>query len=136
MVDGKGGRVGPDLSRLSENQTPVEILRSILYPSEKIDPKYAKAEVEHLESGKMFAGVLIPQNNPEIIYLMEDPLAECEPQIFRRDEVDIVPLPISPMPEGLLRRSSPAEVLDLVAYLVAGGNSEHPIFHVGTAGDK
>ena len=128
MIEGKGGRVGPELSKIAENQKPTEILRSIMYPSEKIDPKFAKAEVEHLESGKIHAGVLVPQDDPEIIYLVEDPLAECEPQIFQRSEVEIIPLKISPMPEGLLRRSSPTEVLDLVAYLVSGGNPAHQIF--------
>ena len=128
MIEGKGGRVGPELAKIAENQKPTEILRSIMYPSEKIDPKFAKAEVEHLESGKIHAGVLVPQDDPEIIYLVEDPLAECEPQIFQRSEVEIIPLKISPMPEGLLRRSSPTEVLDLVAYLVSGGNPAHQIF--------
>jgi len=35
---------------------------------------------------------------------------------------------MSPMPEDLLRRSSPDEVLDLVAYLFSGGNPEHPVY--------
>lgn len=129
MVGGKGGRVGPELTKLGEKQQSHDILRSILYPSEKIDPQYAKAEIEHLESGKVYAGVLIPQDDPDTIYLVEDPLTECEPVVFRRDEVDIVPLKVSPMPEGLLRRSSPEEVLDLVAFLVAGGDPEHPVFN-------
>ena len=128
MVGGKGGRVGPALTKLAEKQQPGEILRSILYPSEKIDPEYAKAEIEHLESGKVFAGVLIPQDDPDTIFLVEDPLSECEPVVFRRNEVDIVPLKVSPMPSDLLRRSSPTEVLDLVAYLISGGDSEHAIF--------
>jgi len=60
--------------------------------------------------------------------VIEDPLAECEPQVFDRADVDIVPLKMSPMPEDLLRRSSPDEVLDLVAYLFSGGNPEHPVY--------
>ena len=128
MVGGKGGRVGPALTKLAEKQHPAEILRSILYPSEKIDPEYAKAEIEHLESGKVFAGVLIPQDDPDRVFLVEDPLSECEPVVFRRNEVDIVPLKVSPMPSDLLRRSSPTEVLDLVAYLISGGDSKHAIF--------
>ena len=127
-VGGKGGRVGPELSALGNKQKPTDILRSILYPSEKIDPDYAKVEVEHLETGKLVAGVLIPQEDPDVVYLVDDPLAECEPQVFNRKDVEITPLKLSPMPEELLRRSSPAEVLDLVAYLLSGGNPEHPVF--------
>ena len=127
-VGGRGGRVGPELSALGNKQKATDILRSILYPSEKIDPDYAKVEVEHLETGKLVSGVLIPQDDPDIVYLVDDPLAECEPQVFNRKDVEIMPLKISPMPEELLRRSSPAEVLDLVAYLLSGGNPEHPVF--------
>ena len=127
-VGGKGGRVGPELSELAVKQRPKEILRSIMYPSEKIDPQYAKVQVEQIETGKVFTGVMIPQDDPNVVYLVDDPLAECEPQVFRKEEVEIVPLKISPMPEQLLRRSKPEEVLDLVAYLYAGGNAEHPIY--------
>ena len=127
-VGGKGGNVGPELSTVASKQTAEDILRSIMYPSEKIDPAYAKVEVEHIETGKIYGGVLIPQDNKEIVYLIEDPLAECEPQVFKRNEVEIVPLKISPMPKDLLKRSSPEEVLDLVAYLLSGGNPEHPFF--------
>ena len=77
--------------------------------------------------------MLIPQDDPDTIYLVEDPLSECEPIVFRRDEVDIMPLKVSPMPMGLLRRSSPDEVLDLVAFLVAGGDPDHPIFNSSEA---
>ena len=127
-VGGKGGRVGPELSSLAGKQKQVDILRSIMYPSEKIDPVFAKVEVEQLESGKRFTGVLIPQDDSSIVYVVEDPLAECEPQVFDRADVEIVPLEMSPMPEDLLRRSSPDEVLDLVAYLFSGGNPEHPVY--------
>jgi putative heme-binding domain-containing protein len=127
-VGGKGGRVGPELSSLAGKQKQVDILRSIMYPSEKIDPVFAKVEVEQLESGKRFTGVLIPQADSSIVYVIEDPLAECEPQVFDRADVEIVPLKMSPMPEDLLRRSSPDEVLDLVAYLFSGGNPEHPVY--------
>ena len=130
-VGGKGGRVGPELTSLAGKQKQVDILRSIMYPSEKIDPVFAKVEVEQLDSGKRFTGVLIPQADFSIVYVVEDPLAECEPQVFDRADVEIVPLKMSPMPEDLLRRSSPDEVLDLVAYLFSGGNPEHPVYVSG-----
>jgi putative heme-binding domain-containing protein len=127
-VGGKGGRVGPELTSLAGKQKQVDILRSIMYPSEKIDPVFAKVEVEHLESGQLFTGVLIPQDDSNVVYVVEDPLAECEPQVFDRADVEILPLKVSPMPEDLLRRSSPDEVLDLVAYLFSGGNPEHSVY--------
>ena len=128
--------MGPELSELAGKQKPVDILRSIIYPSEKIDPQFAKVEIEHLETGKLSTGVLIPQEDPQIVYLVEDPLAECEPEVFDRDQVEITPLKLSPMPEDLLRRSSPEEDLDLVAYLYAGGDPEHPVYKPGQGENK
>ena len=127
-VRGKGGRVGPELTELAKENKPTDILRSLLFPSEKIDPNFAKVELEDLESGQIHLGVLIPQENENILYLVDDPLGNCEPKIFKRDECVVVPLKVSPMPEELLRRSSPQEVMDLVGYLWAGGDPEHPIY--------
>ena len=128
-VQGQGGRVGPELTELSKENKPHEILRSLLFPSEKIDPNFAKVELEELQTGRIHTGVLIPQEDREIVYLVDDPLlANCEPKIFRREEVEIVPLKVSPMPTELLQRSSPQEVLDLVAYLVAGGDPQHAVY--------
>ncbi len=127
-VRGKGGRVGPELTELAKENKPTDILRSLLFPSEKIDPNFAKVELEDLESGQIHLGVLIPQEDENILYLVDDPLGNCEPRIFKRDECLVVPLKISPMPKDLLRRSSPQEVMDLVGYLWAGGDSRHPIY--------
>jgi putative heme-binding domain-containing protein len=127
-VKGKGGRVGPELSDLAKENKSQDILRSILFPSEKIDPKFAKVELEELKSGRLHTGVLVPQDDENIIYLVDDPLADCEPLVFDRQDVEIVPLKISPMPIDLLRRSSPQEVLDLVTYLMAAGDPAHRLY--------
>jgi putative heme-binding domain-containing protein len=133
-VRGQGGRVGPELTELSKENKPHEILRSLLFPSEKIDPNFAKVELEELQTGRIHTGVLIPQEDTEIVYLVDDPLlANCEPKIFRREEVAMVPLKVSPMPTELLQRSSPQEVLDLVAYLVAGGDPQHAVYRNAAA---
>ena len=62
---------------------------------------------------------------------MEDPLTECEPIVFARDQVEIVPLKVSPMPGQLLRRSSTAEVLDLITFIYAAGKADHPVYAAG-----
>ena len=40
----------------------------------------------------------------------------------------IVPSKVSPMPEGLLNMLKPEEVLDLLAYLLSGGDPKHAVF--------
>jgi hypothetical protein len=39
--------------------------------------------------------------------------------------------PTSIMPKGLLDKLTREEILDLVAYVVAGGNAQHPAFQGG-----
>jgi hypothetical protein len=46
----------------------------------------------------------------------------------RRDEIEEArPSPNSPMPAGLLDGLTRAEILDLLAYLKAGGDPAHPL---------
>jgi hypothetical protein len=37
--------------------------------------------------------------------------------------------PTSIMPKGLLDKLTKDEILDLISYIVAGGNPDHPLFH-------
>ncbi len=40
MVDGQGGRLGPDLSRIGENKTPEDLLLAMLDPDEEVAPRW------------------------------------------------------------------------------------------------
>ena len=61
--------------------------------------------------------------------VMADPLARCEPVIVAKAEVDErTPSPVSLMPKGLLNRLSQEEILDLMAYLMAKGDRQHPVY--------
>lgn len=40
MVDGAGGRMGPDLSRVGENQRPEDLLDALVNPSADVDPRW------------------------------------------------------------------------------------------------
>ena len=40
MVDGQGGRLGPDLSRVGERRKPEELLSDILTPHADVDPRW------------------------------------------------------------------------------------------------
>ena len=40
MVEGAGGRMGPDLSRVGENQRPEDLLDALVNPSADVDPRW------------------------------------------------------------------------------------------------
>lgn len=40
MVNGRGGRLGPDLSRVGENQRPEDLLDALVNPDAEVDPRW------------------------------------------------------------------------------------------------
>ncbi len=48
--------------------------------------------------------------------------------IDRKEIEEMMESKISAMPSGLLNRMTQEEVLDLLAYLISGGDSKHQIF--------
>ncbi len=129
QVRQQGGRIGPELTGISEKyKTAAEILRHIMTPSEKVEPNYATVIVE-TSSGQIIRGVLIGESETELT-INENPLASCEPQRIPKDEVDqLTRSKLSPMPEKLLNTLIDTnDVLDLLAYLIAGGNPDHELY--------
>ena len=48
---------------------------------------------------------------------------------INRQQIDEITISkTSPMPKGLLGRMTKEEILDLVAFLISGGDSSHPAF--------
>jgi putative heme-binding domain-containing protein len=129
QMQGEGGRIGPELTKITETyKTPAEVLRHILDPSEKVDERYATAIIE-TASGQVLRGVIVSQTDTEI-QLNENPLASCDAQVISKDDVEQVTRSrLSPMPSGLLNTlTEPEDVLDLLAYLISGGNPTHSCF--------
>lgn len=126
-MNGVGYEIGPDLAKLDPKLTPEEILRSVVEPSAKIDPKYA-ANVVETESGRIVTGLVIEENDDEI-KLVENPLVQSEPIVVKKSDVaDRQVSKTSIMPLGMLDRLTREEVLDLLAYLAARGDASHVVF--------
>src|SRR5262245_35283621 len=110
--------------------TPAEILKNILNPSEKIDPKYQTYLFE-TESGRVVTGLVL-EEKADTVTVIENPLAKSEPVVLRKSEIaERVKSPNSVMPKGLLDKLTREEVLDLVAYVAARGDAKSPLFQGG-----
>ena len=123
-----GQQFGPDLAKLDpKKQTAEHILQSILDPSKQIDEKFA-SYVFVMESGKLITGMVVGEK-PEAVEIVIDPLAKGKPTRLLTAEIESrQKSPVSMMPKGLLNRLSREEILDLIAYVVSGGNAKHPLF--------
>ncbi|WP_165231863.1 PVC-type heme-binding CxxCH protein [Aquisphaera insulae] len=126
-LGGVGKEFGPDLAKLEPKQSPEDLLRNILEPSAKINEKF-QAYLFELENGQVATGLIVAET-PDVVSLVENPLASAEPKLIKKSDIEArKPSASSIMPKGLLDRLTREEILDLVAYVAAGGDPNHPLF--------
>jgi putative heme-binding domain-containing protein len=133
QLGGVGKVFGPDLANLDPKQGPADLLRNILDPSASINEKFVSHAIE-LDSGQVVAGLIVDET-PETIQVVENPLISAEARAIARAEIaDRAESKVSLMPKGLLDKLTREEILDLIAYIAAGGDPSHPLFRGGHAG--
>jgi putative heme-binding domain-containing protein len=113
-VEGKGGQIGPDLSKIGLFRSRDEILESIVFPSHTIAPEYRTFQVQ-TKDGNQTTG-LITWETPDAITLRTAQLTEV--RIARKDIDELLPATVSLMPDGLERMLNRQELCDLVEFLV------------------
>jgi len=126
-VQGTGGHVGADLSKVGEEYPGAELLRQILDPSAKIKDQFRVFAV-FLKNEERYKGMIVKRDG-EMIQLAEN-LQEPEKTIaIKKSDISrTTPSDVSPMPTGLLVTLSRDEILDLLAYIVSQGNAKHRAF--------
>ena len=123
-----GQEIGPDLSKLdAKKKVTPHILRSLLEPSKDIDEKYQSSSFV-MDSGKIITG-MVTKEDASTVTVMVDPLAKAAPLVLQKDEIDErSKSKVSIMPKGLLNKLTAEEILDLIAYVHAGGDMKHMLF--------
>ena len=115
---GKQGRpVGPDLAGVfgRHKGDTRSVLRELLDPSFKVDPKFALYNVVTAD-GKVLSGVITKQDR-ETITVVSNP-ENPQPQVVSRKDIELLKKSsVSLMPKGILDRYTRDEILDLLAYL-------------------
>ncbi|HIA20102.1 MAG TPA: c-type cytochrome, partial [Planctomycetaceae bacterium] len=118
-VRGQGGAVGPELTDALKRWKGdrLALLREVLDPSHRIDPKYA-VQMIVTEDGRVFTGIVKAQDKQTISLLVnpESPKAT----VIKRTEIDeMVKTSKSMMPKALLDRFTKDEIFELMAFLVS-----------------
>ena len=109
--------MGPDLIEVFVRWKGdrVAVLREMLDPSHRIDPKYA-VHVIVTQSGKTITGIVQAEDKSSIS-ILENPEAK-QPTIVQRSDIDeMVKTSLSMMPKALLDRFTKDEVLEILAFL-------------------
>ena len=111
----------------SERFTGAKLLREILEPSREINQHYQTYMLTDT-SGKQITGLLVREDD-EAFHLLGNPLEPDQITVVAKADVEEVTVSKqSTMPEGLLMTLTREEILDLLAYIEAGGNPGHPCF--------
>ena len=108
-IDGRGGRVGPDLSQVGKQSNRKAILASILQPNNAVAPHYTAIQIV-THDGKQKIGFAIQEH----VYLDE----QGKQFTVKPDKIEFTaPLKTSIMPTGLLNNLTIQEIRDLLAFL-------------------
>ncbi|HVE42823.1 MAG TPA: PVC-type heme-binding CxxCH protein [Planctomycetota bacterium] len=112
-VRGRGGEVGPDLSRLSRGLERDPLIDSILEPSRDIAPDFAAWEII-TRDGDSWVGRILKEETKDLTLLGPS----NRPVSIPRGDIAIRrPSRVSMMPDGLQRGLTRKEFRDLVAFL-------------------
>lgn len=122
----EGGSLGPDITGAASRFNRRDLLETIVEPSKVISDQYQNITVTK-KDGEDVTGRLVEENDERLV-LVTNPLPETRTEVKKRDVVKRAPSKISPMPEGLVNILTKEEILDLLAYIEAGGKREHAAF--------
>jgi putative heme-binding domain-containing protein len=114
-ADEQGQKIGPELSGLGNRFSKVYVIESILEPSRTIGPAFGSLTVL-LDNGQTLSGLRTAETATHLT------IADQQGQLHVLDKQQIEeqqPSPVSIMPEGLEKRLSEAEFVDLIAYLMS-----------------
>ena len=118
---------GPDLTTAGRRYSVRDLFDQVINPSKVINDQFSAVMVI-TDDGLVHRGVVVNLNNDRLTLNTDltDPNQRVNVDRNRIDEM-LVPK-ISPMPVGLFNRMTKEEILDLVAYLISGGDPKHQYF--------
>ncbi|MFP6764895.1 MAG: c-type cytochrome, partial [Planctomycetaceae bacterium] len=123
----QGGMTGPDLTSAGRRYSARDLLDQIVNPSKIINEQFSAITVI-TDAGLVHTGVVVNLNGDSMTLNTDltDPNKRVNIDPKQIDELTVSKT--SPMPVGLMNRMTTEEILDLLAYLISGGDSRHELF--------
>jgi putative membrane-bound dehydrogenase-like protein len=112
-INGRGGRVGPDLSTIGRSHSREKLVESIFEPGKEIAPQYVTWAFETAE-GKVLTGMIVHENEGKTV------IGDAEGKLTELKTIDIVSRVAqqkSVMPDKLPEQMTTQEFRDLIAFL-------------------
>ena len=125
--DNQGGMTGPDLTAAGRRYSPHDLLDQIINPSKVINEQFS-AVIVVTEAGLVHTGVVVNLNRDKLMINTDLTNPNQQVSIDRKEIEELAVSKTSPMPKGLLNLMEKEEILDLIAYVISGGNAKHELF--------
>ena len=123
----EGGMNGPDLTGSGGRYSAHDLLEQIIYPSKEINEQFVPTFVT-LKNGDALTGVVVNLSGDNITLNTDLYNPNQRTNVARSKVVSMGPSPVSPMPPGLLNMMEENEIMDLLAYILSGGDTNHSFF--------
>jgi putative heme-binding domain-containing protein len=123
----EGNGMAPDLTGVASKLSRDMILQSILEPSATLNGQYYHTEFT-LRDGTVVRGSVVDAVGDTLVVAPVMMVLDVTIQIAKADIKSEKPSPVSPMPAGLLNMFGRDQVLDLMAFLDAGGNPDAAVY--------
>lgn len=122
-----GGMTGPDLTGAGGRYSPHDLLDQIINPSKEINEQFAPIVVTK-NNGEVLSGVVVNLSGDNVTLNTDLSNPDQRANIDRKEVKSIEPSKVSLMPPMLLAMLKKDEILDLLAYVLSGGNKDHSMF--------
>ncbi len=124
---GDGGSIGPDLTGSGARYTMRDFMENIVTPGKVISDQYESHEITMKDGSTVIGRVIVEENGK--VFVATNPFAPQDTMTL--DEKAIASrkaFGTSMMPPGLVNVLNQNELLDLIAYVMSGGNPQDKAF--------
>lgn len=122
-----GGMTGPDLSTAGRRYSPHDFLDQIVNPSKVINEQFSAVTVV-TTAGKVHTGVIVNLNGDTVMLNTDLTDPDQRVAVDRKEVEEMEVSKTSPMPANLLGLLTKEEIMDLLAYVLSGGDAAHEYF--------
>ena len=112
-LEGIGGKVGPDLTRLWETMTLEKIIESMVEPSKEIKEGFTSYKAVTLD-GQSYSGLKLAETAKEVAIREAN---GRDVRIDKKDLDEVTPSKLSLMPDNAISQLSYDQFIDLLAFL-------------------
>lgn len=122
-----GGMTGPDLTGAGGRYSPHDLLDNIINPSKVINEQFVPIIVTK-NDGTLMSGVVVNLSGDGVTLNTDLTDPNQRVNVDRKEVKSIELSTVSPMPPMLLAMLKKDEILDLIAYVLSGGDKTNAMF--------